>query len=98
METITYELRGVIPHSTLTGVDFQRIEMPAHEYLPLALVWYTLRGETEERGSRIDLDKQVFLDSFGEFENSGFNAEAQLVVQFVRSCVTNAQHVSAAGW
>jgi hypothetical protein len=88
METMTYELLGNIPHSEMTGIDFVRIEMLRNERSPLAVVWYRMKGGTEERGARIDLDKQVFLDDFGSFERAALNAEAQLIVHFVHLHVT----------
>jgi hypothetical protein len=88
METIAYELRGMIPHSEITGVDFIRVELLRRERSPLAVVWYKMQGSTEERGARIDLDKQVFLDDFGSFDRGTLNAEAQLIVHLVYSHMT----------
>lgn len=98
METIRYELRDIVPHSQSTGVDFVRLEMP-RESSPLALVWYTNATTSEERGSRIDLHKQAFLDDFGNVDRSLLSAEAKLIVNFVNSRITS-QRAGAfgAGW
>jgi hypothetical protein len=87
MEKLTYFLTGVIPHSEMTGVDFTRIEMLEYETSPLALVWYRTFRDPAERGARIDLQKQVFLDDFesGTIDRNAFAAEAHLIVQFVHS-------------
>jgi len=88
METQTYDLSEVIPISLATGVRFVRLEVPKYESLPLGLVWYTIWDTHEERGARIDLQKQAFLDDFGEIDRSELNAEAKLVVNFMASLAT----------
>jgi hypothetical protein len=85
METTSYQLIGVVPHSNTTGIDFIRLEMPKYESSSLAVVWYRLSKSSEERGARIDLQKQVFLDDFENFDRGSLNAEARLIVQFVHS-------------
>jgi hypothetical protein len=86
MDTITYELGALVPHSETTGVDFVRLEMSKYEHSPLALVWYTTAANPRERGARIDLQKQAFLDDFDDINRGSLNAEARLIVQFVHSC------------
>ncbi len=88
METVGYELRGVVPPSS-TGIRFVRLEMTRGEFSPLALVWYTLPSDTQERGARIDLQKQIFIDDFGENDRGSFGAEARLIVSFLNSSVGN---------
>ena len=66
------------------GFEFRRIELMEEEGSPLALVWYTtLRDPREEIGARIDLQKQVFLDDFGNLDRSKFNFAAQQIVLLV---------------
>jgi hypothetical protein len=89
METITYELAGLVPESNsegirAAGIKFVRLEM-AIESSPLALVWYTVSGSAAVRGSRIDLEKQVFLDNFGDCDRGSLNAEAKWIVRYVNS-------------
>jgi hypothetical protein len=79
----------------LTGIDFVRLEFLRSEPSPLALVWYRMPDSTEERGARIDLQKQVFLDDFGPFERGKLNAEAQLIVHLVHSYATSVVRVVA---
>ena len=82
METVNHTLRGVLPHPK-TGVDFVRLEMLKKESSPIALVWYKTSHETKEKGARIDLDKQVFLDDFGTVDRGAFANEARLIVRFL---------------
>jgi hypothetical protein len=90
METVIYELAGRVPDSKAAGIHFVRLEMPA-ESSPLALVWYTSSGNAEERGSRIDLQKQVFLDDFDDYDRASLDAEAKLIVRLVHSLTSRAK-------
>jgi hypothetical protein len=99
METLTYDLSEIVPISLATGVKFARLEIPKYESLALGLVWYTIWDEHQERGARIDLQKQAFLDDFGEIERGKLNAEARLVVNFISSLSTRqalASHMAPA--
>jgi hypothetical protein len=95
METISYDLRGVVPTSTATGVKITRLEIPKYEATPIVMVWYTIWDDREERGARIDLHKQIFLDNFGDVDKSHLNAEARLVVNFMSSLATRQTLVAA---
>ncbi len=88
METIIYDLSSRVPASKAAGIHFVRLEMPVFESSPLALVWYMSSGNVQERGSRIDLQKQVFLDDLDNHDRASFDAEAKLIVQLVNSLVT----------
>jgi hypothetical protein len=87
MNTATFDLHNVIPHSEGTDIDFVRIEMLRGEYSPLAVVWYRTPDQPEPTGARIDLQKQAFLDDFGSVDRAMLNAEAKLIVHFVRDCL-----------
>ena len=95
METISYDLQGVVPMSMATGVKITRLEIPKHGNTPLVLVWYTVWDDLQERGARIDLHKQVFLDDFGDIDRANLNAEARLVVNFMSSLATRQTLVAA---
>jgi hypothetical protein len=96
METDIYYLAGRVPDSKVAGIHFVRLEMPrSAESSPLALVWYTSSGNTEERGSRIDLQKQVFLDDFDDYDRASLEAEAKLIVRFVHSLTQSSRPHSA---
>lgn len=82
METVTYGLEGVIP-SSKAKVEFLRIELLKNEASPLATVWFRGPDDTHERGARIDLQKQIFLDDFGKVSRSELMAEARLIVSFL---------------
>lgn len=96
MNTIIYALGSVIPPSRhATGIHFVQLEMMQSEYSPLAVVWYTVDGEAELRGARIDLQKRAFLDDFGPNDRSGFGAEARLIVDFLNSDAGSAMAAAA---
>lgn len=83
--TVKYNLRAVVPESQL-GVAFVDIEMLTAEDSPLAVVWYTTGQEPfKEKGARIDLEKQAFLDDFGTVSREQLRATARLIVKFVHS-------------
>jgi hypothetical protein len=66
--------------------------MAKSEYLPLAVVWYTTPGNpAAQRGARIDLQKQIFLDDFAQFDRSSFSHEARQIVAFVHSLAVQAK-------
>ena len=63
MEKIrSVKLKGRVPGGA--GLEFERVEMPAGYDPPFALVRYSLCGEEQDTGLRLDLDKRVFLDHF----------------------------------
>jgi hypothetical protein len=95
METISYDLQAMVPMSTATGVKITRLEIPKYGATPLVMVWYTIWDDRQERGARIDLHKQVFLDNFGDIDKSNLNAEARLVVNFMSSLATRQTLVAA---
>ena len=81
---INVSLKDVLPDYAQTGFEFRRIELVEEEGFPLGLVWYTRsRDPQAETGARIDLQKQVFLDDFGDEDRSKFNAAAQEIVLFL---------------
>jgi hypothetical protein len=80
METISYPLHGVVPHSEINRVEFTRIEVLKHESSPLAVVWYRVGEEPREKGARIDLQKQAFLDDIGDTDRTELSAQAHLIV------------------
>lgn len=45
-------------------MEFIEAEMSAKYDIPLAVVRYTLNGQKQQTGLRLDLDKQVFIDHF----------------------------------
>ncbi len=59
------------------SIEFLRVEKPVGKYshAPFVLVRYSLAGEEQEYGLRLDLDKQVFLDHFDD------NQEKEEVIQ-----------------
>ncbi|MDQ2711697.1 MAG: hypothetical protein M3Y72_01980 [Acidobacteriota bacterium] len=83
METVTYDLRGVLPDS-FADVEFLRLELPKSKPIPLGLVWFTTPDSQEERGARIDLQKQVFLDDFGLASRESLCNQARMIVEFSR--------------
>ncbi len=95
METVIYELAGRVPDSKAAGIHFVRLEMPRFESSPLALVWYTSSGNAEEHGSRIDLQEQVFLDDFDDYDRASLDAEAKLIVRLVHSLTQSSRPHSA---
>jgi hypothetical protein len=93
MDTVIYELAGRVPDSKMAGIHFVRLEMARFESSPLALVWYTSSENAEERGSRIDLQKQAFLDDFDQYDRGSLDAEAKLIVQLVNSLTAQAKSI-----
>jgi hypothetical protein len=55
----TIEIQGQIEGGN--SVSFDRVKLFAHS--PFALVIYSINGEQQEHGLRLDLDKRVFLDN-----------------------------------
>jgi hypothetical protein len=43
-------------------IEFIEAEMSAKYNIPLTVVRYTLNGQKQQTGLRLDLDKQVFID------------------------------------
>ena len=82
---VNLSLEGVMPEYEGTGFEFHRIEMMEDEGSPLALVWYTTLGQhpRKELAARIDLQKQVFLDDFGNIDRAKFDLAARQIVLFV---------------
>lgn len=53
---------------------------------PIVLIRYSLKGEEQEYGLRLDLDKQVFIDSLGDEEQDRVLKEmAPQTVEFLSS-------------
>lgn len=94
METLSYDLADAVPRSA-TGVRLTRLEMAKDVSLPLALVWFTTWTDQQERGARIDLQKQAFLDDFGDVGRELMRGEAEMIVSFLSSLSTR-QRVTAA--
>lgn len=88
METVKHDLAQAVPPSVSTGVTFVSLEQAVSESLPLALVWYTTRDNSQQRAARIDIDKQVFLDDFGPVDRSLLTNEAELIVNFLSALDT----------
>ena len=95
METVTYDLRGVLPGS-FANVEFLRIEVPKSEPIPLALVWFNTPDNPRERGVRIDLQKQIFLDDFGALGRDSLRNQAREIVEFLSSSQANDKIVAPA--
>ncbi len=95
METVTYDLRGVLPGSS-AKVEFLRIEVPKSEPIPLALVWFNTPDNPEERGVRIDLQKQIFLDNFGAVDRESLRNRAREIVDFLFSSQAHERIVAPA--
>ena len=53
------DLQGCVDGEPIT---FLRAEMSKEYQLPFALIRYSLHGEEQEYGIRLDLDKRVFID------------------------------------
>lgn len=60
----TINLKGHVPGND--SVKFLCAEISAEYYMPFAIIRYSLQGEEQEDGLRLDLDKQVFLDDHFE--------------------------------
>jgi hypothetical protein len=59
------ELEGYVRGGA--SIRFLRAEVPVGDYwAPFAVVRYSLRGEEQEYGLRLDLDKEAFLDHFDD--------------------------------
>ena len=79
----TIDLKGHVPSST--SIEFLCAEISAEYYTPFAIIRYSLQGEEQEDGLRLDLDKQVFLDDhFEEQEKKELLKEtAPKIVEFL---------------
>lgn len=91
MEIVSYQLHGVVPSSVSAGVEFRRLEMARHGASPLAIVWYAAPGGGEA-GARLDLDKEAFLDDFGETGREALALAAHKISEFAYSVATS-RHV-----
>lgn len=61
-------IRSVDLEGSVAGgasLQFLRAEMPL-EPSPFALIRYSINGQEQRYGLRLDLDKQVFLDDLGD--------------------------------
>lgn len=67
---ITVDLRGKFPPTA--GIEILRVEMANIPDPMFALIRYSLDGEFQDEGIRMDLGKQVFLDHFDEGEREKF--------------------------
>ena len=57
-------LQGRVPGGA--SVEFVSVQVPIENdrYIPLALVRYSISGQVQEYGLRLDLDKRSFADHF----------------------------------
>jgi len=74
------EFEGKIP--SIGPVDFLAAEVVTNPPNPFALIRYSVRGKEQSLGLRLDLDKQVFLDSV-EAEGGDLREIAQEIVRFL---------------
>lgn len=60
------DLKGHVP--TSHALAFLWAEMSTRYLLPFARIRYALYGQEQEQGLRLDVDKQVFLDSIPDHQ------------------------------
>src|SRR5690242_17853774 len=63
-ETLKFDLQGIIPEEG--HLQFLEAEVPDVNDPLVALIHYSVDGNKAEKGLRLDLNKQVFLDHFRE--------------------------------
>jgi hypothetical protein len=68
-DVVRIPLQNKVRSGVSTGgaiIRFTYAEVPKTEHPIFALIRYTVDDQQQERGLRLDLDKQVFLDHFEE--------------------------------
>lgn len=69
-------------HLEVGAVALLQAEMPV-ERSPFVLVHYTVAGEPQRWGHRLDLDKRTFLDSFEDGTDSEIAEAAHRLTDFL---------------
>jgi hypothetical protein len=69
---------------TTDGIELFAAEISKDYPYPLVLVWYSINGKKKEKGLRLDLDKEVFLDHLHDEEkDAAIQALAPRVAEYV---------------
>ncbi len=59
------------------GIEFLEAEVFIQPDIPFSIVYYSLNGDRQEDGMRVDLDKQIFLDHFDDEAQERFLEQAR---------------------
>lgn len=81
------ELRSVQFQGKIAGgasIEFLSVDVPVERGVPFVLVHFTLKGEVQKLGLRLDLHKRAFLDHFEEQDREKVLEDAApKIVQFL---------------
>ena len=77
-------LTDILDEYPPAGLKFLRVELSDEESAPIGVVWCQELPGGPERGARIDLQKQTFLDDFGSYDRAKLGPAARTIVSHLR--------------
>lgn len=80
-DRIKVDLRNRI--ATKGSIEFLFAETSGSVYSPFAIVRYSVNGEEQDLGLRLDLDKRVFLDHFEDINQESIVEHAAPIISGV---------------
>ncbi len=85
------DLRGRV--RGVAGVEFLRAEIPTGVFQsPFVVVRYSLYGEEQPYGLRLDLDKGVFLDHFDDEREMALKAAEDQIIDIVNDAISRNEY------